>query len=614
MTHSRRCTSLLVLLSLCCTSTGLSQDRSEGLIQRLEQYLDDHQIPGLMVSVVQADTVVYAGGVGYADLETCERVTAQHLFRQGSISKSFTALGLYALLKDTPYGLDSPLSEIDPTLPFTNAWEDTDPVRVVHLLEHTSGFEDFHLHAMYNTSDSTMPPTAHMVADHRQSLTSRWLPGTRKAYSNPNYVVAGHVIEHLAGAPFHHAVSAYVLAPLGMETAGFYFKEPTDRPFATGYQRRDGALHAIPFATINGSPAGDFSANANDMAAFLQRMLRKDHPLFDEADYDRIETPQTSLAAAQGLSYGYGLGLYAIWKQGYLFHGHGGQIDGFAARYVYSREADLGIALAMNRNGDANAVLDEILDHLIPSPMQASGARATFPIPDAIQAAFAGFYEFKSPKSNLLAFSDRMLAGLTLDFAGDAVVTRTLLGKAKDTLHYAGEGQFYLNNEGVPSVALIESVTGPPVLWINDQYTERASRARRLAIFFGLLGSFLLLFSFGVYSVGWLLVNRVRAAQTNPVNHLVLLGFGVCLVLMFVGFGFTMSAPATSKELTLSAGVMYGSSYALIVLSLLSVQRWFNLPARLGFRAFYVLTSMGTLAITVYLWQIGFIGLKLWSY
>ncbi len=500
------CIKLLLVVSFIVPSiSAFCQSDTKTLIDKLHDYIEQKQIPGAMISIVKSDSVLFVGGIGLANIEKQERVSAQHLFRQGSISKSFTALGLYKLLQDSPHSLDSPLKEIDPKLPFDNAWKKEEKVRVAHLLEHTSGFEDFHLHAMYNTKDATVPPIINMVNDHRQSLHSRWKPGNRKAYSNPNYIVAGHLIEVLSKEPYSEHIQEHILTPMGMKRSGFYFKAPKNSSFAQGYQRTGTTLNSLPFATINGGPAGDFCANAADMAAYLQFMLSRDSLLFTPNEFDRIESPQTSIAAQKGLQAGYGLGNYTIWKNGHLFHGHGGQIDGFTSRYVYSRAADLGVAIAINRNGNANALVDEVLDYLLGKEVPAPANRITQAIPESLKEQFAGFYEFKSPKSNLLAFSDRMLAGLTLDFKVDKVITRTILGKAKDTLFYAGNNQFYVNKEGVPSTMLMEGDGGKAAFWINDNYTEKESRAKRLFLFFGLLLSLLLLVSFFLYSLVWFL-------------------------------------------------------------------------------------------------------------
>ncbi|MEO0788090.1 MAG: serine hydrolase domain-containing protein [Bacteroidota bacterium] len=584
------------------------------LINEIDTYLVESKIPGAMVSIVRADSSIFVGGFGYADIDDQEFVDENHLFRQGSISKSFTAMGLLHLLKNTPFDLSSPIRDIDPKIPYSNPWSETYPVRVSHLLEHTSGFEDFHLHAMYCHGESQRPPIVEMLEDHQQSLHARWPPGTRKAYANPNYIVAGHLIEVLSGMPFDTYIQQYLLAEIGMESSGYYFTPPEELSFASGYQRIGSDFTGIPFATINGSPAGDFCANAKDMAKYLQFMLRRDHSMFSQSEFNRLETPETSIAARHGLAYGYGLGNYSIWKNGHLFHGHGGQIDGFAARYLYSREADLGVAIAINRNGNENAVIDKILDLIIQELHYDPSQRLVLPIPDSLKVAFGGFYEFTSPKSELIAFTDRMLAGISLDFQADKIVTRTLLGKAKDSLWYAGNNQFYLNNEGEPSAMLLRSDSGNPVLWIKDSYTERKSRTKRIAIFFGLLFSFFTVFAFFVYSIFWLVKSIFISSSKDRSNHLVLFGFGIAFILTLLGFGLSVSNPHIAQRVNFSSLMMYASSYACVILAIASLSRWNKLEGKQRFKLFYALSSIGALMISLYLWQIGMIGLKLWNY
>lgn len=604
----------LLILFMFSASLSYGQHDAEAVLKHLDKYLDKHRIPGAMISIVRSDTVLFAGGIGFANIAQKEAVSAQHLFRQGSISKSFTALALYQLLQQSSYDLHTPIKEIDPNIPFHNPWEKDFPVRVAHLLEHTSGFEDFHLHAIYNTKDEQMPPVMDMVNDHRNSLQSRWQPGTKKAYSNPNYIVAGHLIEVLSGQPFADYIREHLLKKIGMNSSDFYFKQPSHQAIAQAYQRVGTELHPHDFVTINGGPAGDFCSNASDMGKYLQFMLKSNSSLFSKQDIQRIESPQTSIAAKNGLRYGYGLGNYTIWKNGHLFHGHGGEIDGYAARYIYSRSADLGIAVAINRNGNVNAIVDEILTQLFTQQKAKAISRTTYPIPTAIQQEFSGFYEFKSPKSELIAFSDRMLAGLSLDFQDDKLITRTILGKAKDTLYYAGNHQFYLNQETVPSILLISNPSAKPVLWINDHYTEQESRAKRLCIFFGLLFSLLLLMSFLIYGTIWLIRSVFKPKKRLTSQAMILLGACLSFILLFIGFGFTLSDMQQANTVQFSSVLMYISAYAMVLLSLLSIWKGVKLNAKPGFKVYYLLTSIATVCLSIYLWDIGFVGLKLWSY
>ena len=347
--------SLVLLVLLLFSKTSIAQKPIEPLLNTLNSYMDKYHIPGMMISIVTKDSVIYSGGLGFANIKTKEKVNSNHLFRVGSLSKSFTALGLYKLSKQNRFQLNQPIKEIDSEILFTNPWENESPVTVENLLEHTSGFEDFHLNAVYNFKDSIPPSTIELVRSHTNSLKSRWRPGTRKAYSNSGYVVAGHIIEKVSKMPYYKYLKANVLLPIGMEKSGYYFKKPKKLKVAQGYNYREGGYIPVPFHSIQGGPAGGLCTNANEMANYLKFMLKRDGKKLDSLTFtkeafDRIENSRTSISAKSGLKGGYGLGNYSIWKNGYQFYGHSGGIDGFTSRYMYSRDANFGIVISINRD------------------------------------------------------------------------------------------------------------------------------------------------------------------------------------------------------------------------------------------------------------------------
>ena len=161
---------------------------------------------------------------------------------------------------------------------------------------------------------------------------------------------------------------------------------------------------------------------------------------------------------------------------------------------------------------------------------------------------------------------------------------------------------------------LLEGEGGKSAFWINENYTEEASRGTRLVKFFGLLISFLLFFSFIIYSFIWLLIRLFLKRKKPILNHIILFGAGLSFVIMFGAFANAMNDLPTAGELNVNSIIFYISSLALCICSLLSVFRWPKLPKKKGFRVYYVLASISAITISVYLWDIGFVGLKLWSY
>lgn len=600
------------------TSNSNSPKEIIQLKEKLESFLKEKHIPGAMITVVSRDSTIYAGGIGLANMENQEEVTGNHLFRLGSISKSVTAIGLINFLLANGYELDSPIRNFIPDVAFSNDWSDEAPITIEHLLEHTAGFDDFHLHAMYNRTDSTRPSGQDIALSHRNSFDARWKPGVKKAYSNPGYIMAGYLLEVLAEQPFDQYLEAQILKPLGMNASGYYFKAPKDKLFAQGY-KYNGRTHAsVGFPSIQGGPAGEFSSNAIEMAHFLKFLLNRgaeqiDTSIFTDEIFDRIENANTSIAAKAGLPGTYGYGNYTIWRNGYMFNGHDGGIDGFSSRYLYSREANIGVSVAINRQGNATEIAHLILDFLM-EENQNTANRKVYPIPVELKESHEGFYGFKSPKQQLTRFSERMLAGLILDFEDDKILVKSILGKHRDTLYYAGSNQFYKNNESVPATMLLTSEEGKPVFWINESYTEMESKTFRLISSISIVISMIIPFIFLAYGITWFAIRSFSKVKKPVKHHAVLWTSCLCYTLMALSFGIAMSDPYNAGTLSFPSIMLFISSILLVPGTIASISLWFKPFYGKGFKRFYVVTSLSLLIMTFFFFQNGFIALKLWAY
>jgi hypothetical protein len=76
--------------------------------------------------------------------------------------------------------LSDTLKQWLPEVAFENPWESTDPVRLVHLMEHTTGFDDCHLRE-YAFASPIPARLLDGLAYGARSRVCRWRPGTRMA-------------------------------------------------------------------------------------------------------------------------------------------------------------------------------------------------------------------------------------------------------------------------------------------------------------------------------------------------------------------------------------------------------------------------------------------------
>lgn len=133
------------------STATISNSNINQLYNRLDTVIQQEHIPGLLVAIVKKDSILYSGGLGYAHLKQRLPVENQTQFHFASVTKFFVAMGIQQLVASGKLKLNDRIRDIAPEIPFDNHWEATDPVRVVHLLEHTAGFDDVQLNSMVDT-------------------------------------------------------------------------------------------------------------------------------------------------------------------------------------------------------------------------------------------------------------------------------------------------------------------------------------------------------------------------------------------------------------------------------------------------------------------------------
>jgi len=72
-----------------------------------------------------------------------------------------------------------------PDVAFTNKWEATDPVRVVHLLEHTTGWDDVHPKEMAHDDPRPVTLAEGLAGQRRAAPCAAHLAGGRIGSARP---------------------------------------------------------------------------------------------------------------------------------------------------------------------------------------------------------------------------------------------------------------------------------------------------------------------------------------------------------------------------------------------------------------------------------------------
>ena len=165
--------------------TGFNPDALAG------QVMQDFNLPGMALVVVQGDKVTYLKG--YGEVYSGGPVfTSSTPLTIGSLSKSFTALATMQLVEQGRIKLDETVVTYLPWF-HTSEKAMSDRITIQHLLNQTSGLSSgIGLEPVYDHQpDYTLEQRLNNLSKYKQVRPA----GEEFEYSNTNYMLLGAVIE-----------------------------------------------------------------------------------------------------------------------------------------------------------------------------------------------------------------------------------------------------------------------------------------------------------------------------------------------------------------------------------------------------------------------------------
>lgn len=265
-----------------------------GMDREIDRFIGRWNIKGLSLAVTRNDSLLYAKGYGWADVEANKKMTPTNIMRMASASKLVTAIAIMRLVEEGKLKLDSKVfgpEGILNDLAYTNAIKDKRlfDITVDHLLQHKGGFGLGAGDPMFNTKDIisakglASPPTNEELTEIVLGRKIAFTPGQGFRYSNFGYMLLSLIIERVTGISYWDFVTNDVLYP-----AGCYHFRPATNYYA---DRSENEVHyygpdTVPVEEYNGSGkmvervyggsnvnglmgAGGWCASASDLARLV---------------------------------------------------------------------------------------------------------------------------------------------------------------------------------------------------------------------------------------------------------------------------------------------------------------------------------------------------------
>ncbi len=223
------------------------------------------------VLVARGDEVLFRQAYGTADVATGAPLQIGSRFRLASISKQFTAAAILKLQDEGKLTIGDPVCRW--IQPCPAAWA---PLRIHHLISHTSGIPDLMARPGWGTRRVT-PATIDELTEDSKAFRLSFEPGTKVRYNNAGFNLAAAIVEKASGMAFADYLQTAFFDPLGMTDTGV--DDDSDLGIVTGHANFPAGLTAQRQPNVSiVAGAGALYSTLDDMLVW-ERALHSGHVL-----------------------------------------------------------------------------------------------------------------------------------------------------------------------------------------------------------------------------------------------------------------------------------------------------------------------------------------------
>ncbi|MEE2828810.1 MAG: serine hydrolase domain-containing protein [Myxococcota bacterium] len=333
----------------------------EILAWAFEDEAEDLGAPGVAVAIVH-EGQLYAQGFGTRHPEGDEPVLPSTLFRIGSVTKVLTATAILAQADRGTLALDDRLVDFLPSLELVGEG-DIRQASLHELLSHQGGSSD------YTPITGGSEDERLLDASLAEFPTKAWgmaPPGSFWNYSNPNYSLAGLMLEQSDGRWYREIMTEELFGPLGMDRTCFLAEEVfEDGNYAvglsydwTGESNKTVLAEPDSYDDAWARPAGFAWSSVLELSDFARFLLEGRDDVLSDESHEALTSPQVNTELfLDSIHYSYGLlqidGRTAEQQDWYDIQtlGHSGALPGYSAELITVPEEELIIVTLASASG-----------------------------------------------------------------------------------------------------------------------------------------------------------------------------------------------------------------------------------------------------------------------
>lgn len=174
--------------------------------------------------IIENGEIVFQGALGIGNIDPIDSLKLNSVFRLGSVSKQFTAMGIMILKENGKLSYDQDIRDFIPELPYQE-------ITIRHLLNHTSGLPDYAMMMDEHWKIDLAYDNPKRFISGNEDITKmlvkykppvHFKPGEKWEYSNTGYNLLATVIAKASQKPFEKYLDEQIFLPCKMYNTSVY--------------------------------------------------------------------------------------------------------------------------------------------------------------------------------------------------------------------------------------------------------------------------------------------------------------------------------------------------------------------------------------------------------
>ena len=348
----------VLMLSMTTLSNAQAVERPQvtqiQINEVVTKVMQEKHIPGLSIAVSMPGGKVIEKSYGLANVEYKQPVEKDSIFEIGSISKTFTAIGIMMLQEEGRLNVNDRITKHFPQYP---GWNE---ITLRHLLQHTSGIKDVtDVEPFKSNQWKDWTPQEVVAGIAREPLDFE--PGQKAKYSNTGCIILGLVIEKITGISYGDFLAAKITKPLGMahttlgSNSALIPKRVSGYAYAGGLMNAEYASLRLPYAS------GGILSTPSDLIklakVFRGEVLLNEKSIREMFGPAHLNDGTRYESSDPGLKITFGYSLDSIVLKEKIIPAKTGGISGFNSFFAYFPESQTMVAVTANLNNSLQELL-----------------------------------------------------------------------------------------------------------------------------------------------------------------------------------------------------------------------------------------------------------------